>query len=59
MFYSYYGNLCFIPRNRRSTLALTHHAAHNNKCCAAQSVERPTIGLRLTVFRLLAYRAIG
>jgi len=27
-----YSNLRFIPRNWSSTLALTYHTAHNNKC---------------------------
>ena len=36
MFYNCYNSLCFIPRNRRITLASTHNPALNNRCCATQ-----------------------
>ena len=53
-----YINLCFIPRNRRSTSGPTYHKAHNYKCCARAAqkivliVPQFTIRPKPTVYRL-------
>jgi len=42
MFHSCCSSLCFRPRNRRRTVALTYHAAHKSNNCAGQNKKRWT-----------------